>query len=81
MFNEGINFKEQYPNVKIKERFDIQDQFTTRLEVFVPDGVVIADEQKFSSDACFHYSYFGGRFVSKVKVEGGTLYQVDAWKD
>lgn len=76
-----IDFKKDYPEVTIRENFAIQDEFTLRLEVFVPDGVEIKDAEKLGWDASYYMNYFSGHLVGHERRDGGTLYLVNAWKD
>jgi hypothetical protein len=75
-----IDFKNKYPGVTIYENMGIQDEFTMRLEVFVPQGKDV-EPRELASDASYYYRYFSGRMVGKEDKENGTLYLIDAWKD
>lgn len=76
-----IDFKKLYPNVTIYENMGVQDQFTMRLEVFVPTGIDITDTHRLASDASYYYHYFSGKLAGQEQKHDGTLYLVDAWKD
>jgi hypothetical protein len=77
-----VDFTNKYPDINITTNYGIQDQFVTRIEMFVPNTAQIdASIKDVADDACYALHYFGGRIVATEITKDGTMYHIDAWKD